>query len=115
VSDLKQSIEHDDLIGQVFEGRFQILSVLGKGGAGVVYKAKQVHVDRLVAIKMLVAAVGSDDQSLLRFEQEAKASAALEHSSQFTTLAGVQPGMPISSWSTYAAIVSIRFSDCKGA
>jgi serine/threonine protein kinase len=84
VSDLKQSIEHDDLIGQVFEGRFQILSVLGKGGAGVVYKAKQVHVDRLVAIKMLVAAVGSDDQSLLRFEQEAKASAALEHSNIIT-------------------------------
>jgi serine/threonine protein kinase len=84
VSDLKESIEHDDLIGQVFEGRFQILSVLGKGGAGVVYKAKQMHVDRLVAIKMLVAAVGSDDQSLLRFEQEAKASAALEHSNIIT-------------------------------
>jgi serine/threonine protein kinase len=67
------------MIGQMFEGRFQILSVLGKGGAGVVYKAKQTHMDKLVAIKMLMSSVVPNDLSFLRFEQEARAAAALEH------------------------------------
>ncbi len=72
------------MIGQVFEGRFQILSVLGKGGAGVVYKAKQTHMDRLVAIKMLMSSLVPNDLSFLRFEQEARAAAALEHANIIT-------------------------------
>ncbi len=32
--------------GEVFEGRFQIISVIGKGGVGVVYKAKQAHINK---------------------------------------------------------------------
>ncbi len=72
------------MIGQVFEGRFHILSVLGKGGAGVVYKAKQTHMDRLVAIKMLMSSMVPNDLSFLRFEQEARAAAALEHANIIT-------------------------------
>ena len=66
--------------GQIFEGRFQILSVIGKGGAGTVYKAKHTHMDKIVAIKTLISSVGWDDnETFLRFEKESKAASALGH------------------------------------
>ena len=66
--------------GQIFEGRFQIISVLGQGGVGVVYKAKQTHMNKLVAIKTLMASVVSaDEASFKRFEQEAQAASSLSH------------------------------------
>ena len=82
---LPDSLEQDDLlVGQIFEERFQILAVLGKGGGGVVYKAKHTHMDKLVAIKMLVSSLVHDEESFLRFKQEAKAAAALEHQNIIT-------------------------------
>ena len=44
--------QHDPLIGKVLADRFEILSRIGEGGTGVVYKAKQITVDRTVAIKV---------------------------------------------------------------
>lgn len=77
---MQQALEYGDpLVGQTFEGRFQILSVLGQGGMGMVYKARHVHMDKLVAIKTLVPAAVSDDKSFLRFEQEARAASNLQH------------------------------------
>jgi serine/threonine protein kinase len=64
----------------MFEGRFQIMSVLGQGGVGVVYKAKQTHMNKIVAIKTLMLSVVSDDAaSFNRFEQEAQAASSLNH------------------------------------
>lgn len=67
------------MAGETFEGRFQILSVLGQGGVGVVYKAKHMHMDKTVAIKMLLPAVVSDAASFKRFEQEARTASNLNH------------------------------------
>jgi serine/threonine protein kinase len=80
LTEIQQALEEGDpLVGQTFEGRFQIISVLGQGGMGMVYKARHVHMDKLVAIKTLVPAAVSDDKSFLRFEQEAKAASNLQH------------------------------------
>jgi eukaryotic-like serine/threonine-protein kinase len=58
---------------------FEILEVLGVGGMGIVYKARQVRLDRFVALKMIRAGAGARPQDLTRFESEALAVAAIEH------------------------------------
>jgi eukaryotic-like serine/threonine-protein kinase len=63
---------------------YQILEKLGEGGMGVVYKARDRHLDRLVAIKVLPADRVADPDSKRRFIQEAKAASALNHPSIVT-------------------------------
>ena len=60
-------------------GPYQILGLLGAGGMGEVYRAKDPRLDREVAVKVLPSQLSEDAQSLARFEQEAKAVAALSH------------------------------------
>lgn len=60
-------------------GNYEIESLLGKGGMGVVYKARQISLNRSVAIKILPPALGSDPSFVKRFEREAHAVARLNH------------------------------------
>ena len=60
-------------------GHFEILEKIGEGGMGVVYKARDAHLDRLVAIKILPADKVADHDRRRRFAQEAKAASALNH------------------------------------
>jgi tetratricopeptide (TPR) repeat protein/tRNA A-37 threonylcarbamoyl transferase component Bud32 len=58
---------------------YQILSVLGRGGMGVVYKARHVRLNRLVALKMMLAGAHSSSEQCARFRSEAEAVARLQH------------------------------------
>ena len=60
-------------------GRYEILSQLGKGGMGEVYLAKDPKLDRRVALKVLPAELALSRERMLRFVQEARAAAALNH------------------------------------
>jgi serine/threonine protein kinase len=60
-------------------GDFEIVSLLGAGGMGEVYRARDHRLDRDVAIKVLASFASVDAERLRRFEQEAKAAAALNH------------------------------------
>ena len=60
-------------------GPFQILSAIGAGGMGEVYKARDTRLDRLVAIKILSAHLADRAELRERFEREAKAIASLNH------------------------------------
>src|SRR6516225_4871879 len=60
-------------------GQYEILSPLGAGGMGEVYRARDTRLDREVAIKVLPEFLTSDPDRLLRFEHEARAAAALNH------------------------------------
>ena len=60
-------------------GQYEIRATLGAGGMGEVYRAHDTRLDREVAIKVLPESLTSDPDRLRRFEQEARAAAALNH------------------------------------
>jgi serine/threonine protein kinase/tetratricopeptide (TPR) repeat protein len=67
-----------DLVGLTL-GHYRILSRIGQGGMGVVYRAHDDRLDRDVAIKVLPEEVAADPDRLARFEREARAVARLDH------------------------------------
>jgi hypothetical protein len=60
-------------------GEYEVKSLLGSGGMGEVYRARDSRLNRDVAIKVLPSVFFADTERLRRFEQEARAAAALNH------------------------------------
>lgn len=60
-------------------GPYELLSPLGKGGMGEVYRARDARLDRLVALKLLAPEIAADPSRAQRFQTEARAAAALSH------------------------------------
>ena len=60
-------------------GPYEIQALLGRGGMGEVYRARDVRLSRDVALKVLHADIAADAERVRRFEQEAKAAGALNH------------------------------------
>jgi predicted Ser/Thr protein kinase len=66
-------------IGYCLDGSYILLSEIGRGGQGLVYKAKHLAMDKFVAIKMLPDALVGNNDTIMRFQREAKLLASLEH------------------------------------
>src|SRR5438876_9057243 len=76
-------------------GAYEVLSLLGAGGMGEVYRAHDPRLGRDVAIKVLPAALSADPDRLRRFEQEARAAGALNHPNILTVHEiGTHEGQP---------------------
>ncbi len=67
------------LVGSIFDEKFHIISIAGAGGMGVVYKARQIALDREVAIKILRPGLVKDNEFKLRFDREAQILSAFSH------------------------------------
>ena len=75
--------------------QYTIVSKIGEGGMGEVYLARDTRLDRQVAIKILPAKLANDQDRLLRFEQEARATSALNHPNILTVYdIGTHDGAP---------------------
>lgn len=66
-------------IGDVIDGTYEIQNVLGTGGFGAVYRARQINMDRDVALKLLVASGAKFDEMVKRFRREVMAIRNLNH------------------------------------
>jgi len=69
----------DTFVGKVIDGRYEIQARVGEGGMGVVYKARQISIDRIIALKMLNQQMAGDPTWVQRFYNEAKACSRLQH------------------------------------
>ena len=66
-------------LSQTLEGRYEIIKLLGRGGMAVVFLAKDLTLERQVAIKVLPPEMSHDAKLIPRFQQEAKTAAKLDH------------------------------------
>lgn len=71
-------LESRELVGKDLN-QYRIVSLIGLGGMGAVYRAQDAHLDRPVAIKVLPERVTSDPERVRRFTAEARAASALNH------------------------------------
>lgn len=66
-------------VGEVIDGRYEIVGELGRGGMGIVYRARQRVIDREVALKLLHPRRAAERDALQRFRREMASMAQLEH------------------------------------
>jgi serine/threonine-protein kinase len=69
----------DPMVGRTIAGRYEVIGLIGQGGMGAVYKARQPAVQRLIALKILLAEFAENETIIKRFHQEALAASRLTH------------------------------------
>jgi TPR repeat protein/predicted Ser/Thr protein kinase len=71
------SLRPDSLLGTTIDGKYEVTSIIGRGGLGLVLRATQKHLDRLCAVKVLFSDLSGDPSGFDRFAREAKLATSL--------------------------------------
>jgi eukaryotic-like serine/threonine-protein kinase len=78
--------DHERLVGRTIAGKFVIEDLLGSGAMGAVFRARQIALDKTVAIKVLHSQHNGDPQFAARFQREARAASRLNHPNSMQVL-----------------------------
>jgi serine/threonine protein kinase len=76
--DLAEPVD-DPLVGRVLDSKYELVSRLGEGGMGAVYRARRLHIGDEVAVKILLKEYVASAEAVERFRREARAAALLRH------------------------------------
>jgi eukaryotic-like serine/threonine-protein kinase len=79
VQDRRLSESNRAWLGQVVDGRYRVLDVIGRGGMGVVYRVEHLRMGKIAAMKVLHRELANDRDAVERFEREASAVSRLHH------------------------------------
>ncbi|MBW2263493.1 MAG: serine/threonine protein kinase [Deltaproteobacteria bacterium] len=84
------------MVGRVIGGNYKIEGLLGKGGMGAVFRARQLSLDREVAVKVLLAPLAMEGEMIERFQREARSASNIGHPSivQVIDLGYLEEGPP---------------------
>ncbi|MGD0089399.1 MAG: serine/threonine-protein kinase [Planctomycetota bacterium] len=91
-------------------GNFELLERIGQGGMGTVFKARQISMDRIVAVKVLPPSMAKQQQFTERFQREARASARLNHPN---VVNGIDVGKDEATGLYYFAMEYVEGPDIK--
>ena len=76
---MRTAVEGDEYIGKTLARKYRVEALIGEGGMGKVYKARQLALEKAVVLKVLRQSLLSDERTVARFQREAKAASRLNH------------------------------------
>src|SRR5580700_529351 len=79
-------VSHEQLVGRTIAGKFVVESLIGSGAMGAVFRARQVALEKTIAIKVLHGEHADDPAFAARFHREAKAASRLNHPNSMQVL-----------------------------
>lgn len=74
------AVQHNgerSLVGLIIAGRYELLHELGRGGMGLVYSARHIAINKIVAVKVLRSGLAQNAEAITRFQREARAAASI--------------------------------------
>ena len=86
---------YDPLVGQVLDRRYEIVAKVARGGMATVYRARDLRLSRVVALKVMRTDLGEDDEYVAKFDREARSAAVLSHPNVVSIFdQGISQGQP---------------------
>ncbi|NPC75485.1 serine/threonine protein kinase [Corallococcus sp. AB004] len=76
----------DEYVGKTIASKYRVEALIGEGGMGKVYRARQLALDKMVVLKVLRHTLLSDERTVARFQREAKAASRLNHPNSISVL-----------------------------
>ncbi|MBZ4416437.1 serine/threonine-protein kinase [Myxococcus sp. RHSTA-1-4] len=83
---LVRAADADEYVGKTIALKYRVEALIGEGGMGKVYRARQLALDKVVVLKVLRQTLLSDERTVQRFQREAKAASRLNHPNSISVL-----------------------------